>query len=186
MRLYALHHSNRSLQYKCMILNISYRKLSLGKFIVGEYKGYILYIGLPGKNNILKLVQFAKKWGFVIFIKNDIGTYNSKLLNEIEEYFSNNRKKFTIKYRILGTLFQKKVWEETLKIKYGKTLSYGEIANKTGVYKGARSVGNALSVNHLPILIPCHRVIGKNGKLIGFGGGIDMKKLLLNIEKERS
>ena len=169
-----------------MILNISYRKLSLGKFIVGEYKGYILYIGLPGKNNILKLVQFAKKWGFVIFIKNDIGTYNSKLLNEIEEYFSGNRKKFTIKYIILGTLFQKKVWEETLKIKYGKTLSYGEIANKTGIYKGARSVGNALGVNPLPILIPCHRVIGKNGKLVGFGGGIDMKKLLLNIEKERS
>jgi hypothetical protein len=94
-----------------MILNISYRKLSLGKFIVGEYKGYILYIGLPGKNNILKLVQFAKKWGFVIFIKNDIGTYNSKLLNEIEEYFIGRNLQLNIEY-----------WELYFKRRSGKKL----------------------------------------------------------------
>ncbi len=169
-----------------MIINVSCKKLSLGKFIVGECKGSVLYIGLPGNENILKLVQFAKKWGFVMSIKNEIDTYNSKLLSEIDEYLECRRTEFTVKYKMLGTLFQKKVWEETLKIKYGETLSYGKIAEKIGAYKGARAVGNALSANPLPILIPCHRVIGKNGKLIGFGGGIDMKKLLLRIEKDRN
>ncbi|RKX68366.1 cysteine methyltransferase [candidate division TA06 bacterium] len=169
-----------------MILNVSYRKLSLGKFTVGEHKGYIHYIGLPGKNNILKLVQFAKKWDFIISIKREINAYNKKTLNEIDEYLYDKRKNFTVKYKMLGTTFQKKVWEETLKIKYGETLSYGEVSDKIGIYKGARAIGNALSVNPLPILIPCHRVIGKKGKLIGFGGGIDMKQLLLNIEKERN
>lgn len=83
-----------------------------------------------------------------------------------------------------GTDFQKNVWKELLKIPYGKTVSYKYIADKIGNKKAFRAVGNANNKNKISIIIPCHRVIGSNGKLVGYANGIDMKKLLLELEKE--
>lgn len=83
-----------------------------------------------------------------------------------------------------GTDFQKTVWKELLKIPYGKTVSYKYIADKIGNKKAFRAVGNANNKNKISIIIPCHRVIGSNGKLVGYANGIDMKKLLLELEKE--
>lgn len=83
-----------------------------------------------------------------------------------------------------GTDFQKNVWKELLKIPYGKTVSYKYIADKIGNKKAFRAVGNANNKNKISIIIPCHRVIGSNGKLVGYANGIDMKKFLLELEKE--
>lgn len=83
-----------------------------------------------------------------------------------------------------GTDFQKNVWKEFLKIPYGKTVSYKYIADKIGNKKAFRAVGNANNKNKISIIIPCHRVIGSNGKLVGYANGIDMKKFLLELEKE--
>lgn len=83
-----------------------------------------------------------------------------------------------------GTDFQKTVWKELLKIPYGKTVSYKYIADKIGNKKAFRAVGNANNKNKISIIIPCHRVIGSNGKLVGYANGIDMKKFLLELEKE--
>lgn len=104
-----------------------------------------------------------------------------KMLND---YFRGKKVDFDdIKTDIEGTPFQKKVWNITRKIPYGNILSYGEIAHKLGDRKKARAVGSALNKNPVMIIIPCHRVLGKNKDLCGFRGGIKIKKELLEIEK---
>lgn len=103
---------------------------------------------------------------------------------QLIEYFSGKRKKFNIRKKYSGTEFQIKVWKALERIPYGKTVSYEYIANKTGKPKASRAVGNANNKNKISIIIPCHRVIAKSGKLSGYGGGIDKKEYLLEFERE--
>jgi methylated-DNA-[protein]-cysteine S-methyltransferase len=102
---------------------------------------------------------------------------------QLNEYFFKGRKKFDLKFKIEGTEFQKKVWKALLKLPYGKTVSYQYLAQKIKMPKAVRAVGLANKNNPLPILIPCHRVIGKNGKLTGYAGGLELKSKLINLEK---
>jgi len=102
---------------------------------------------------------------------------------QLKEYLSGKRKAFDIPLNLEGTVFQKKVWKELQKIPYGKTISYQELAKRVGSVKKARAVGNANGKNPIPIIIPCHRVIQKNGKLGGFGGGLEIKRFLLELER---
>ena len=102
---------------------------------------------------------------------------------QLAEYFSGKRKAFTVPLIYRGTPFQEKVWGELLKIPYGETRTYGEIAAAIGKPKASRAVGMACHRNPIGILIPCHRVIGTGGKLTGFGGGLDKKQALLEREK---
>jgi len=102
--------------------------------------------------------------------------------NQLIEYFEGKRTKFTLNFEINGTPFQKKVWEHVQKVSYGKTSSYIEIARLVGSEKYTRAVGLANGKNKLPIIIPCHRVIGSNGKLTGYSGGLERKKWLLKHE----
>lgn len=112
---------------------------------------------------------------------------NAKFLNEakkqLSEYFSGERKEFNIPLSLTGTDFQKRVWNELKKIPYGKTVCYGDIAAAIGDPKACRAVGMAIHRNPVAIIIPCHRVIGKNGSLTGFAAGIDKKQKLLTFEK---
>lgn len=105
--------------------------------------------------------------------------------SQILEYLNGNRKNFTIPFKLNCTDFQKKVYEETLKIPYGNTKTYGEIAKSIGNPKSMRAVGMALGKNPIWIIMPCHRVIGKNRKLTGFAGGIDKKLSLLKLENPK-
>ena len=102
---------------------------------------------------------------------------------EIEEYLNGDRKSFSSPLDLRGTPFQIEVWNELLNIPYGETRSYGEIAAAVGRPRAARAVGAAIGANPLPITVPCHRVIGKNGSLVGFGGGLRLKERLLLLEK---
>jgi len=101
---------------------------------------------------------------------------------QLKEYFEGNRIKFDLPLETRGTEFQKKVWDELLKIPYGETKSYKDIAIAIGNEKACRAIGMANNKNHIPIIIPCHRVIGSNGKLVGYAGGLNVKEKLLNIE----
>jgi methylated-DNA-[protein]-cysteine S-methyltransferase len=101
---------------------------------------------------------------------------------QLTEYFKRKRKTFELPLEIIGTEFQKKVWDELLKIPYGKTISYKELSLRIGDLKSIRAVGKANGSNPLPIVIPCHRVIGTNGKLVGYGGGLGVKEKLLRLE----
>ncbi|QVK20770.1 methylated-DNA--[protein]-cysteine S-methyltransferase [Mycoplasmatota bacterium] len=103
---------------------------------------------------------------------------------ELTEYFQGKRKEFTFNLIIEGTDFQKKVWLALLKIPYGETRSYKDIAISIGKPNASRAVGNANNKNKIAIAIPCHRVIGSNKKLVGYAGGIELKDYLLSLEKQ--
>jgi methylated-DNA-[protein]-cysteine S-methyltransferase len=101
---------------------------------------------------------------------------------QLEEYFAGKRKEFDLKLDMQGTVFQIKAWKQLQKIPYGQTISYGEQASAMGDTKKARAVGAANGRNPLPIVVPCHRVIGSNGALVGFSSGLKIKELLLELE----
>ena len=103
---------------------------------------------------------------------------------ELEKYFAGAMRAFTVPLSPEGTEFQKKVWEALCTIPYGETRSYGEIAAQIGNPKAYRAVGGANNKNPIMIFIPCHRVIGADGSLVGFGGGIDAKKFMLDLERK--
>ena len=102
---------------------------------------------------------------------------------QLDEYFLNKRREFDIPLLFVGTDFQKKVWNELLKIPYGKAISYGDLAQRIGMPNAVRAVANANAVNAISIIAPCHRVIGSNGSMTGYGGGLDRKRFLLDLEK---
>jgi len=103
-------------------------------------------------------------------------------ISQLEKYFSGELKEFKLTLAPKGTTFQKSVWDALTLIPYGETWTYGQLANYIGKPKASRAVGAANGVNPIPIIIPCHRVIGVNGKLTGFGGGLKMKSILLALE----
>lgn len=105
---------------------------------------------------------------------------------ELIEYLDGKRKKFSFKYKLKGTDFQQKVWYALCNIPYGETRTYKEIAIAIGQPNATRAVGNANNRNPMIVVIPCHRVIGSDGKLIGYAGGLEMKKALLHLEAEHS
>ncbi len=103
---------------------------------------------------------------------------------ELDEYFIGKRKAFTIPLQTYGTPFQKQVWNALLTIPYGETRSYEEMAIQIGRPKACRAIGMANNRNSIGIIIPCHRVIGKDGTLVGYAGGLDKKIALLELEKK--
>ncbi|MDP8979169.1 MAG: methylated-DNA--[protein]-cysteine S-methyltransferase [Acidobacteriota bacterium] len=103
-------------------------------------------------------------------------------IRQLREYFEGGRSEFELPLAPAGTQFQKAVWCRLREIPYGETISYGELAKRVGNPKASRAVGAANGQNPIPIVIPCHRVIGANGKLTGFGGGLPVKEALLALE----
>jgi methylated-DNA-[protein]-cysteine S-methyltransferase len=105
-----------------------------------------------------------------------------KAKQQLEEYFNGQRTDFDVPIEFYGTSFQKQVWQALLTIPYGETRSYKQIAQQIGNEKAVRAVGAANGKNPISIIAPCHRVIGTNGKLVGFAGGLERKEILLEIE----
>ena len=108
--------------------------------------------------------------------------YFAEVIKQLDEYFAGKRTKFELNISPKGTEFQKKVWAELLKIPYGKTKSYQEIAEAVGKPNAQRAVGSACNKNPILLIIPCHRVVSKSGKLTGFACGVDRKEQLLKLE----
>lgn len=102
---------------------------------------------------------------------------------QMDEYFKGIRREFNIKTELIGTEFQKKVWKELFRVPFGHTVSYGEMAKAIGNPKAMRAVGGANGKNKMVIIYPCHRVIGSNGSMVGFGGGVWRKEWLLEHER---
>lgn len=145
-------------------------------------------------DNKIGTICLGEEDGYItdLYFKNgaDIVDYNIRetpLIKEakeqLDEYFVGNRRDFNLPLKASGTEFQEKVWKALQEIPYGETRSYSEIAEAIGNPKASRAVGLANNRNPISIFIPCHRVIGKNGKLVGYGGGLHIKELLLNLEK---
>ncbi len=101
---------------------------------------------------------------------------------QLGEYFAGGRTSFDLPLRAAGTPFEQRVWEQLRVIPYGETTSYGELARRVGEPGAARAVGRANGRNPIPVIVPCHRVIGADGSLTGFGGGLECKRALLDLE----
>jgi methylated-DNA-[protein]-cysteine S-methyltransferase len=109
----------------------------------------------------------------------------AELRRQLAEYFAGERREFDLRLAPQGTPFERSVWEELRRIPFGETRSYGEIARAIGRPSASRAVGRANGANPIPIVVPCHRVIGADGSLTGFGGGLEAKSRLLEIEGRR-
>ncbi len=129
-------------------------------------------------------IFFLKKISEDVKDKGEKNSFTERVFTEIQEYFDGKRKKFTFDYKMRGTDFQKKVWKALLEIPYGETCSYKDIAKAIGNEKASRAVGLANNKNPVTIVVPCHRVIGSSGKLVGYAGGLEMKNVLLTMEKK--
>ena len=103
---------------------------------------------------------------------------------QLESYFAGSRQRFSLALGIVGTAFQQRVWSALQETEYGETLTYGELARRLGRPQAARAVGRAVGSNLLAMVIPCHRIVGKNGELTGFAGGLQRKRWLLALEAE--
>lgn len=143
---------------------------------------------LAGEANALSVIGFPK--GVMRRDPEPDWIYNEEpfadVREQLAEYFSGERKDFDLPLRIAGTEFQLSVLEALQEIPYGETRSYGAIAKQIGRPRAVRAVGAANGRNPIPIIVPCHRVIGHTGDLTGFGGGLDTKKALLRLEAENS
>jgi methylated-DNA-[protein]-cysteine S-methyltransferase len=120
---------------------------------------------------------------------NDFNVYESDIIknaaNQLYEYLDGSRTSFELSLNPYGTEFQRKVWKALCEIPYGETRSYKQVAETIGNSKASRAVGMANNKNPIMIIIPCHRVVGSNGSLVGYAGGMDIKEKLLNIEKKK-
>jgi len=143
---------------------------------------------LAGDDDALSLVGFPE--GKMRHDPDPDWIYNEKPFaaarQQLTEYFAGSRKNFDLPLQLSGTEFQVSVLEELQRIPYGETTSYGAIARRIGRPKAVRAVGAANGRNPVPIIVPCHRVIGSSGDLTGFGGGLDTKEVLLRLEAENS
>lgn len=144
-----------------------------------KYNSIIGDIFISADENFLLSVQFVNH----NFIENKENKIIRQTIKQLDEYFRGKRKKFELPLNPKGTEFQKKVWLQLMKIPYGKTATYKDIATLIGNTNASRAVGNANNKNPIAIIIPCHRVIGSNNKLTGYAGGLDKKEKLLNLEK---
>ncbi len=162
-------------------ISIQYFKIPFGELILGSFKDKLCLADWRYRKmraNIDSRIQKYLK-GEYIEEESDI-TKLTKL--QLNEYFNKKRKEFTVPLLFAGTDFQKKVWNAILKIPYGKIESYSGLSKKLDNEKAVRAVASAVGANAISIIVPCHRVIGCKGDLVGYAGGLDVKKRLLKSE----
>ncbi len=115
--------------------------------------------------------------------KNECSEFSDLVFSQVQEYLEGKRIAFDFSYTLIGTEFQRNVWNALCDIPYGETRSYKDIAVAIGNPKASRAVGRANNKNPITIIVPCHRVIGTSGKLVGYAGGLEMKKALIEVER---
>lgn len=148
------------------------------------YKIPFGYITVQYEDEVLLSLICAQKEPEISSDNGAFSDFSNEVFRQIREYINGARTDFDINYRLSGTEFQLSVWRELLKIPYGETRTYREIAAAVGNSKAARAVGTSLNKNPLHIIIPCHRVIGTDGSLTGYAGGLGIKEKLLDTERK--
>lgn len=140
-----------------------------------------LKIRLVATNSGLRAVKFHS-FGEPDGERNDANKWMNQAADELREYFAGNLRVFRVPLDMQGTQFQLNVWNQLVRIPYGETRSYAQVAESIGKPQAVRAVGAANGSNPVAIIVPCHRVIGSSGKLTGYGGGLPLKKRLLELE----
>ena len=174
--------SARKGAYEMNKINIQYYKTKIGELILGSFDGRLCLLDYRYRRMRATVDNRIKKGLEADFVeKND--DVLSKAIVQLDEYLNGDRTSFDIPVLVVGTDFQKSVWEALMKIPYGKTASYLDIAKFINKKKAVRAVASANGANSISLIIPCHRVIGSNGELVGYGGGVPVKKRLLKLEQ---
>ncbi|QBK26132.1 methylated-DNA--[protein]-cysteine S-methyltransferase [Ureibacillus thermophilus] len=165
------------MEKKIYAANIQHPYMNL--YIAASEKG-LVYIGTE-HSSMEELVKYCQKqFPHYEIIENE--AFLKTYITQLKEYLNGERQEFTLPFDIQGTPFQQKVWKALCEIPFGKTATYSEVANRINQPKAVRAVGGAIGRNPLSIVIPCHRVLGKNGRLTGYSGGLDVKMRLLDLE----
>ena len=153
----------------------------LGEMIAGATDKGVCFLEWHDRGGVERIKQRVEKRYKMPLVKGN-NRHLDQLEKELTDYFNEKLKKFQVKVDVYGTTFEKKTWEQLLRIPYGETRSYGQIANELNKPGAQRAVGKANGANYLSIVIPCHRVIEANGDLRGYGGKLWRKKYLLELE----
>ena len=162
-------------------INIQYYKTPYAEFLLGAFEEKLCILDYRYRVKRDSIDRRLKKALNAEYIETDSPVLQ-QTRQALDEYFKGERKEFTIPLLILGSDFQKSVWHALLQIPYGKTASYLELSKIIGNEKAVRAVANANGANAISIIIPCHRIIGTDGKLTGYAGGLPLKKKLLELE----
>jgi len=161
---------------------IQYLNTPYGELVLGSFEEKLCLCDWRNGKTRQTIDNRLRKGLRAVFAEN-----KSKVLDmttqQLQEYFEGKRRQFDVPLLMVGTSFQKSVWNELRQVSYGQTLSYLQLAEKVGNKNAVRAVANANGANAISILIPCHRIIGSNGKLVGYAGGLETKKKLLILEK---
>ena len=163
-------------------INIQYYKTKYAEFILGSFENKLCILDFKYRKMRTTVDNRLKKGFEAEFIEQD-DEILKETRKQIDEYFNMERKEFDIPLITIGTDFQKSVWDALLKVPYGATSTYLKLAKDIDNEKAVRAVANANGANSIAIIIPCHRIIGTNGELTGFGGGLPLKKRLLKLEQ---
>ncbi len=163
-------------------INIQYCKTKIGELILGSFEGKLCLLDFRYRK-MRKTVDESIKQGLNAKFAENNTEIIEKTLAELDEYFHGNRKEFDVPLIMVGTDFQKRVWEALLRVPFGTTSTYLQLAKNIKNEKAVRAVASANGANSMSIIIPCHRIIGSNGKLVGYAGGLPIKKQLLKLEQ---
>ena len=165
-------------------ISIQFCKTKIGELIFGSFEDKLCLLDFKYRK-MRKTVDERIKKGLKANFKEHNTEIIEKARAELDEYFQGNRKEFDIILQMVGTDFQKSVWNALLKVPYGTTSTYLQLAFDINNEKAVRAVASANGANSMAIIIPCHRIIGSNGGLVGYGGGLPVKKRLLKLEQKQ-
>jgi len=166
-------------------INIQYDKTKIGELILGSFEGKLCLLDFRYRRMRKTVDHRIKKGLNADFVEKDDGVLK-KTREQLDAYLNGDRKEFDVPLLMVGTDFQKSVWEALLKVPYGLTSTYLDLAKKINNAKAVRAVASANGANAMSLVIPCHRIIGSDGELVGYGGGLPVKKRLLKLEKALS
>ena len=164
-------------------IHIQYYKTKIGELILGSFEGKLCLLDFRYRKMRTTLDNKLRTNLKALFVECD----NDLLIetrNQIKEFIEKRRTEFNLPLLLVGTDFQKKVWMELIKVGYGTTSTYLQLAKNIGNEKAVRAVANANGANTIALIIPCHRIIGSDGSLVGYGGGLAIKKRLLSLEEK--
>ena len=162
-------------------INIAYYKTPYGELIIGDYYDRLCLCDWRYRKMRSTIDKRIKIFFGADYVEN-LTPIISETINQLEQYFNGDRKKFELPLNFAGTPFQVEIWEHLLSVSWGQTVSYQDISNDIGNPNSTRAVASANGANSIAIIVPCHRVIGSNKKLVGYAGGVNVKKKLLKLE----
>ena len=166
-------------------INVQCYKTKIGELILGSFEGKLCLLDFKYRRMRTTVDKRIKQGLNAEFIESDDEILETTR-QELDEYLAGKRKVFDIPLLTVGTDFQKSVWNALMKVPYGATSTYAELAEAIGNKQAVRAVAAANGANAIGIIIPCHRIIGSDGELVGYGGGLPVKKRLLKLEQQNN